>query len=274
MRLGWSQEKAGSSDERSEGMTTTNNNSVVPEMRHARVNGSGWLSQVTRQGRAARSRARVLGFAPQLGPDRGRPGRPASSRDLRPAGAQRERTAGGTGIFAEDVADLAALLEELDVAPAWVVGNSVGAVIALQLAAARQDLLRGIIVHEPPLRGPLSESGADGPLRVVLELLRAGARADAAERFVDDVALGPGAWAGSPRSCGDDDRERADLPRRGAGAGLADRGRGRPGAIRRADPDHFWRSEPADLPTGAAPPGAAVPQAQCVDTPPRVTSLT
>ena len=74
--------------------------------------------------------------------------------------SESERPA-GQGTFAEDVADLAALVETLDVAPAWVVGNSVGAVITLQLAAARPDLLRGVIVHEPPLRGPLSEGGAD-----------------------------------------------------------------------------------------------------------------
>lgn len=56
----------------------------------------------------------------------------------------------GQGTFAEDVADLAALIETLDAAPAWVVGNSAGAVITLQLAATRPDLLRGVIVHEPP----------------------------------------------------------------------------------------------------------------------------
>lgn len=111
--------------------------------------------------------------------------------------SESERPA-GQGTFAEDVADLAALVETLDVAPAWVVGNSVGAVITLQLAAARPDLLRGVIVHEPPLRGPLSEGGADELLRMVLELIRAGDHAGAAERFVDDVALGPGAWAQLP----------------------------------------------------------------------------
>lgn len=104
----------------------------------------------------------------------------------------------GQGTLAEDVADLAALVETLEVAPAWVVGNSVGAVITLQLAAARPDLLRGVIVHEPPLRGPLSEGGADEPLRMVLDLIRAGDHAGAAERFVDDAALGPGAWAQLP----------------------------------------------------------------------------
>jgi pimeloyl-ACP methyl ester carboxylesterase len=104
----------------------------------------------------------------------------------------------GQGTFAEDVADLAALVEALDAAPAWVVGSSVGAVVTLRLAAERPDLLRGAIVHEPPLRALLSEGGADGPLLVVLELIRAGDHVGAAERFVDDVALGPGAWAQLP----------------------------------------------------------------------------
>jgi len=104
----------------------------------------------------------------------------------------------GQGTFAEDVADLAALVEALDAAPAWVVGNSVGAIITLRLAAGRPDLVRGIIVHEPPLRRQLSEGGADEPLLVVLDLIRAGEHAAAAERFVDDVALGPGAWARLP----------------------------------------------------------------------------
>ena len=59
-------------------------------------------------------------------------------------------------------------------------------------------MLRGVIVHEPPLRRQLSEGGADGPLRVVLDLIRSGDHAGAAERFVEDVALGPGAWGQLP----------------------------------------------------------------------------
>jgi pimeloyl-ACP methyl ester carboxylesterase len=104
----------------------------------------------------------------------------------------------GPGTFAEDVADLAALIEALAVAPAWVVGNSVGAILTLQLAATRPELVRGVAAHEPPLRGPLSEGGADGPIAAVLDLIRAGDHAGAAERFVEDVALGPGAWARLP----------------------------------------------------------------------------
>ena len=105
----------------------------------------------------------------------------------------------GQGTFAEDVADLAALVEALDAAPAWVIGNSVGAVIALQLAAVRPDVLRGVIVHEPPLRGHLAEGKVDAAFRVVLDLIRSGDCAGAAERFVEDVALGPGAWAQLPQ---------------------------------------------------------------------------
>lgn len=111
--------------------------------------------------------------------------------------SESERPA-GQGTFAEDVADLAALVQVLDAAPAWVIGNSVGAVVTLQFAVARPDLLRGIIVHEPPLGELLSEGGADEPNRVVLDLIRAGDHSGAAERFVDDVALGPGAWAQLP----------------------------------------------------------------------------
>jgi pimeloyl-ACP methyl ester carboxylesterase len=57
----------------------------------------------------------------------------------------------------DDVADLAALLEELPHAPAHVVGNSFGASIVLRLAAARPDLFRSLIVHEPPLLGLLKD---------------------------------------------------------------------------------------------------------------------
>ncbi len=52
------------------------------------------------------------------------------------------------GCVREDVADLAALMERLELGPAWVAGNSFGASITLRLAGERSDLLRGIIAHE------------------------------------------------------------------------------------------------------------------------------
>src|SRR5205085_8987618 len=54
----------------------------------------------------------------------------------------------GQGSVREDVADLAALIEHLGLAPAWVAGNSFGATITLRLAAARPALFRGILAHE------------------------------------------------------------------------------------------------------------------------------
>lgn len=113
----------------------------------------------------------------------------------------------GQGHFSEDVADLAALIEQLSLAPAWVVGNSSGAVITLKLAAARPDVLRGIVVHEPPLFGILEEGSPEaialaeietGPLAEVGRRIAAGDHAGAAEHFVDQVALGPGGWAALP----------------------------------------------------------------------------
>ena len=49
------------------------------------------------------------------------------------------------------MADLAALIEHFGLAPAWVIGNSFGGSITLRLAGERSDLLRGVMVHEPPL---------------------------------------------------------------------------------------------------------------------------
>jgi pimeloyl-ACP methyl ester carboxylesterase len=55
------------------------------------------------------------------------------------------------GSVLEDVDDLAGLIEQLDLAPAFVAGSSFGATIALRFAGARPDLVRAVIAHEPPL---------------------------------------------------------------------------------------------------------------------------
>ena len=106
------------------------------------------------------------------------------------------------GSVHDDVADLAALIEQAGIAPANVVGNSFGAIIALRLAAERPELIRSLIVHEPPLVGLLRgdptvaqilEAVSERVSRVV-ELLAAGDMAAGARRFVEDLAFGPGAW--------------------------------------------------------------------------------
>lgn len=99
----------------------------------------------------------------------------------------------------EDVADLAALIEDLGLAPAWVGGQSFGGSITLRLAAERPDLVQGIAVHEPPLYSLLRSDPSAASLlkeferadKAVAERIESGDHAGAAEQFVD-AALGPG----------------------------------------------------------------------------------
>ncbi|HIK13971.1 MAG TPA: alpha/beta hydrolase [Leptolyngbyaceae cyanobacterium M33_DOE_097] len=112
----------------------------------------------------------------------------------------------GQGSVREDVADLAALIEHLGLMPAWVVGNSFGASIALRLLSERSDLFRGIIVHEPPLFSLLADDPSLLPMledvqrniRSVAERIAIGDHVGATEQFVETVALGPGTWVTVP----------------------------------------------------------------------------
>jgi pimeloyl-ACP methyl ester carboxylesterase len=112
----------------------------------------------------------------------------------------------GEGLRRDDENDLAALVDELDLAPAHIVGNSFGASIALGLATRRAELFRSLIVHEPPLMAIAAED--PGVLSVmtefqknidaVIERLRAQDIAAGARQFVEEVALGAGAWEQLP----------------------------------------------------------------------------
>jgi pimeloyl-ACP methyl ester carboxylesterase len=106
------------------------------------------------------------------------------------------------GSVREDVADLAALIETTGIAPAYVIGNSAGAIISLRLAVDRPELIRSLVVHEPPLVGVIAHDPAlasilaafDERAGGVVERLDAGDMAGGARRFVEEVAFGPGAW--------------------------------------------------------------------------------
>jgi pimeloyl-ACP methyl ester carboxylesterase len=112
----------------------------------------------------------------------------------------------GKGSIHEDVADLAALIEHLGIAPAFVAGNSWGAIITLRLAIARPDLVGAIACHEPPLIDLIARDPAVAPiaeevrerLTAVVSKLAAGDDAGGAELFVETVAMGPGMWAKLP----------------------------------------------------------------------------
>lgn len=130
--------------------------------------------------------------------------------------SQSERPAGQANV-SEDVSDLAGFIEALNLAPAWVVGNSFGASIALRLAAERPDLLRGVVAHEPPLFALLSEVSDLQPMLeelqrqfgVVAGYIDAGEHARAAEHFMDNVVFGPGAWEQMPPEMQDEMAENA-----------------------------------------------------------------
>ncbi|MFE2854812.1 alpha/beta fold hydrolase [Streptomyces lavendulae] len=122
-------------------------------------------------------------------------------------GHSRSERPPGPGSRVEDEEDLAALMEALGFAPAYVAGNSFGASTVLGLASRRPGLFRGIVAHDPPLMGLLAAapapppSAAAGGRRIdsVLEHLRAERPLAAARQFVDEVVLEPGAWDALPQ---------------------------------------------------------------------------
>ena len=115
-----------------------------------------------------------------------------------------QRGTGGTRRDQED--DLGALIEALWSEPVHVAGTSFGASIAIGLASRRPELVRSLIVHEPPL---ISVAAGDPEIRPQLEAVQATVRSvververgdaiGAARQFVEEVALGPGAWEHLP----------------------------------------------------------------------------
>lgn len=111
----------------------------------------------------------------------------------------------GQGSINEDVADLAILIEALGLAPAWVVGNSFGASISLRLAAMHGELMRGVIVHEPPLWELICDDPdlidlveKDEELTVKVADLIASGDCEGGARFFIEYELGPGSWSQLP----------------------------------------------------------------------------
>lgn len=147
-------------------------------------------------------------------------------------GHSRSEDGEGPGSCREDASDLAGLIRHLGDEPVHLVGNSAGGNVVLNLVTMHPDLIRGATVHEP---GPMAlVEGTDDPHMVrlieedkraiayVQELIAGGEHRRAAEYFVDEVAVGPGAWNQFPpelrdvlesnaRTVDDDLRESFDL---------------------------------------------------------------
>ena len=93
---------------------------------------------------------------------------------------------------AEQSDDAAALIEALGIAPASVFGTSSGAIIALDLVLRHPDVLRGAILHEPPMISVVSNAGeAMAPIQEAVERgMQKGGPPQAMEEFLRFVAGG------------------------------------------------------------------------------------
>jgi pimeloyl-ACP methyl ester carboxylesterase len=104
----------------------------------------------------------------------------------------------------DHVADLASLIDHLELGPAHVAGTSWGGSIVLRLAVERADLVRTLAAHEPPAFDLLASDPAHlaqlaalrSGLEAVIAALDEGDLEAGARLFVEGVALGPGAWDG------------------------------------------------------------------------------
>ncbi len=120
--------------------------------------------------------------------------------------SQSERPA-GQGFAREDVDDLAALINYLNLAPANIAGNSFGAILTLKLATQHPELFKTMFIHEPPLVSLLEgQSETEKAYRIVSErlqavvnLLKQGKNEEGAEQFVETIAFGPGTWKTLPQ---------------------------------------------------------------------------
>jgi pimeloyl-ACP methyl ester carboxylesterase len=113
--------------------------------------------------------------------------------------SQSERPA-GQGSIREDVADLAALIEHLDLAPAHILGNSFGGTIVLGLAVQRPELFRSMLIHEPPFFGLSEDPAAANPPEIIaaaVEKLEAG-QLEAGTRLFMEAIVGADVWQQTP----------------------------------------------------------------------------
>lgn len=123
-------------------------------------------------------------------------------------GHSRSTHGSGAGTIDDDATDLAALIEHLGRDKAHVYGTSSGGAVVLKLVAARPDLVASAAVHEPAVPGLLDGVGDEDTARLVEEMNRyldkvrtmidGSDHETAAEYFINNVAVGPGAWEQFP----------------------------------------------------------------------------
>jgi pimeloyl-ACP methyl ester carboxylesterase len=111
------------------------------------------------------------------------------------------RSGDGPGGMRQDAVDLIRLIESVD-EPAHLVGSSFGSIVSLRALETEPDLVRSVAIHEPPLLEMLHPEDLEDDLaeemrknEIVVEIINQGRYEDAAEYFVDQIAVAPGAWA-------------------------------------------------------------------------------
>src|SRR5918994_1063846 len=91
--------------------------------------------------------------------------------------------------------NLAAVIEALGCGPVHLVGSSYGALLALELAGRRPELVRSVVVHEPPAVELHPEPELEGLFAGVAAQIAAGDAPRAAPRLFEEAVLGRGGWA-------------------------------------------------------------------------------
>ena len=114
--------------------------------------------------------------------------RPGYSRSAAPGGPP-------SATFQQQADDTASLIEILGLAPVAVYGSSGGAIVALDLALRCPSLVRGAILHEPPIFAVLPECDEiqAGLAAIVEEGIARGGPRTAMEMFASTM-FGPDNW--------------------------------------------------------------------------------
>jgi pimeloyl-ACP methyl ester carboxylesterase len=101
-----------------------------------------------------------------------------------------------------DAADLAELLDQIDLFPVHLIAHSYGGAVALRLAADRPEMVRSLDLHEPPFIGLLEDDLATAPeadrlwaaAQRMQSLVRSGHPEEALREEADALSGEEGAW--------------------------------------------------------------------------------